>query len=255
MKRFFTTFILCFFVITTTAASMTAEAVQTTTQTALVGYPKSVNKYINDFAKVIDTTDAERIKSTLITLECQTGLHICIVTINDMANYQGTEKSIEKFATTLFNEWGIGKKDKNNGVLFLVALKNRKVRIELGSGYPKDYNARMASVIKNDIVPYFKQNQYSRGIYEGTMSIIKAVTREETWFEHYKWDILIWILITFLAMVVFSCFRSGRRGWGWAFIALIGGLLFLLWSMATSNNSSDGFGGGKSDGGGSSGDW
>jgi uncharacterized protein len=172
-----------------------------------------------------------------------------------MSDYQGTEKSIEKFATALFNTWGIGKKDKNNGVLFLVAVKNRKVRIALGSGYPSEYDKRMATIIKNDILPYFKQIQYSRGIYEGSMAIIKGITREETWFEHYKWDIAIWILIFIIAMVAFSCFRSGRRGWGWALLALIGGLLVLLWSMSNGDNKSDGFGGGKSDGGGAGGEW
>jgi uncharacterized protein len=56
-------------------------------------------------------------------------------------------------------------------------------------------------------------------------------------------------------MVAISCFRSGKKGWGWAVLALIGGLLLLLWSMSNGDKRSDGFGGGKSDGGGASDEW
>lgn len=234
------------------------KAEKKTEQTASqkhIGYPTSTNKYINDFANVIEAADADRTKNTLESLETQTGIQLCVVTINSMNDYQGTENSIEKFATNLFNTWGIGKKDKNNGVLLLVAVKDHKVRITLGSGYPSDYNGRMATVIKNDLVPFFKHDQYSRGIYEGSVAIVKAITKEETWFEHYKWDILVWIIIFIIVMVAISCFRSGKKGWGWGLLALGGGLLLLLWSMSSGDNKSDGFGGGKSDGGGAGGEW
>ena len=228
---------------------------KTEKKTEQTGYPTSTNKYVNDFAKVIEAADAERLKNTLESLETQTGIQLCVVAINSMRDYQGTESTIEKFATNLFNTWGIGKKDKNNGVLLLVAVKDRKVRIALGSGYPSDYNGRMATVIKNDLIPFFKHDQYSRGIYEGSIAIIKTLTKEETWFQHYMWDIILWMLIFIIAMVAFSCFRSGKNGWGWGLLALIGGLLLLLWSMSSGDNKTDGFGGGKSDGGGSSGEW
>lgn len=220
----------------------------------VVGYPKSSNKYVNDFANIIDAPDAERIKKTFESVEDQTGIEVCVVTINSMQDYQGTESSIEKFATALFNSWGIGKKDKNNGVLLLVAVKDRKVRIELGSGYPRSYDSIASNIIKTDIIPYFKQNQYSRGIYEGSVAIVKNLTKEASWFDYYKWHLLLWVLIIICAGVAFSCFRSGKKGWGWALIALIGVLLLFLWNLSSSNKS-DGFGGGSSSGGGSSGDW
>lgn len=220
-----------------------------------IGYPTSVNKYVNDFAKVIEAADTERLKNTLESLETQTGIQLCVVTIDSMSDFQGTEQSIKPFATGLFNAWGIGKKDANNGVLLLVAVKDHKVRITLGRGYPSDYDARMATVIKNDLLPFFKHNQYSRGIYEGSLAIIKTITKEETWLERHVWDIIIWILIFIIAMVAFSCFKSGKTGWGWGLLALIGGLLLLLWSMSSGDNKSDGFGGGKSDGGGADGEW
>lgn len=223
-------------------------------QQPVKGYPNSINKYVNDFAKIIDQADAERIKKLVENVEEQTGIEICIVTINSIRDYQSTEPIFEKFATTLFNTWKIGKKDKNNGVLLLVAANDRKVRIELGSGYSSTYNQRAANIIKSDILPYFKQGQYSRGIYEGVQAIIKNVTREPTWTEKYLGIIIIFIIILIMVFMAISCFRSGKKGWGWAILAGIGALLLFLWYMS-SGNKSDGFGGGSSSGGGSSGDW
>lgn len=225
-----------------------------TNVTQMIGYPKSESKYINDFAKSIDAADSERIKKSLESVEEQTGIEICVVTINSIQDYKETDANFEKFATELFNNWGIGKKDKNNGVLLLAAIKDRKVRIELGSGYPRSHDQIAAQIIKTDIVPYFKQGQYSRGIYEGSMAIVKSLTKEVSWFDYHKWDLLLWLLIFICIGVAISCFRSGKKGWGWGLLAVAGALLLFLWSLS-SNNKSDGFGGGKSSGGGSSGDW
>lgn len=240
--------------ISDTKVEQKTDPVEQKNTTQTMGYPKSENKYINDFAKAIDAVDAEKIKKALETVEEQTGIEICVVTINSINDYQGTEVNFEKFATGLFNTWGIGKQDKNNGVLLLAAIKDRKVRIELGSGYPSSHNQIAAQIIKVDIVPYFKQGQYSRGIYEGSMAIVKNLTKEVSWFDYYKWHILLWILIIICIGVAISCFRSGKKGWGWGLLALVGVFLLFLWSLSSSNKS-DGFGGGKSSGGGSSGDW
>ncbi|MFH1832012.1 MAG: TPM domain-containing protein [bacterium] len=231
---------------------VTKDALQDIAQ--ITGYPKSLNKYVSDFAKIIDPADAERIQKTFESVEEQTGIEIALVTINSIHDYKDTETNFERFTTGLFNNWGIGKKDKNNGVLFLVAQKDRKVRIELGSGYDKIYDERVTAIIKTDILPYFKRDQYSRGIYEGSIAIIKAVTKEATWWERNMWNVIIWLLIVICALVAYSCFKSGKKGWGWFLLAGIGALLLLLWSM-NSSNKSDGHGGGSSSGGGGSGEW
>ncbi|MFC1894387.1 hypothetical protein ACFLYH_00375 [Candidatus Dependentiae bacterium] len=111
----------------------------------------------------------------------------------------------------------------------------------------------MKSVIENDIIPYFKMNQYSRGIYEGTHGIITCVTKKVSWLEFYKWHILICLLIIFLSLATISCFRSGKKSWGWVLFTLIGLLFIFLWKIG--GRSSDNFGGGSSSGGGASGKW
>jgi uncharacterized protein len=227
-----------------------------TTATQTPGYPQIINKYINDFAKVIDDADAERIKNKLDSVEDQTGIEICVVTINSMQDYQDQKITIEQFATGLFNTWGIGKKETNNGALLLVAIKDRKLRIELGSGYSESLDSAAAKIIKSEIIPYFKHEQYSRGIYEGTMALVKKLTIEESWLDHYKWHLLVWLLIALCAGISISCFKSGKKGWGWGLLALIGVLLLFLWKLSSSKKSGGGkFGGGRSSGGGSSGSW
>ncbi|MCK5632749.1 TPM domain-containing protein [bacterium] len=217
-------------------------------------YPQPINKYVNDFANVIDKLDTQKIKESLKRIDQQTGTEITVVTINSINDYKKTEKVFEHFATELFNNWGIGKKKRNDGILLLAAIKDRKVRIELGSGYQGVYNRLAQSVIQNDIVPYFKQNQYSRGIYQGVHGIITSVTKEVSWLEFYKWPILMLIVILILILAAISAFRSGKNGWGGALLIAIGFLLFFLIKMLISKSSS-GFGGGKSSGDGASGDW
>lgn len=73
----------------------------------------------------------------------KTGIEAVVVTINSIGDYQTGDATIEAFATNLFNTWGIGHKKENNGVLILVAVKDRKARIELGKGYGREYDSAM----------------------------------------------------------------------------------------------------------------
>jgi uncharacterized protein len=238
----------------------------------IIGYPKSINKYVNDFAKIIDVVDVQQIKQMLDLLEKQTGVEVSIVTINSINDYQVPEITFEKFSTALFNTWGIGKKDTNNGILFLVAVKDHKVRIELGSGYPRSYDQIASKIIKNDIVPYLKQSQYSYGIYKGTQAILKNLTKKGAWYKYYMWHIIIWILMFIVLGIAISCFQSGKKGWRWGFLFMFTLPFVFFWQLGLgkksgssgggsssdsgdSGSSSGGFGGGSSSGGGASGGW
>jgi uncharacterized protein len=219
------------------------------------GYPNHTDDYLNDFAKTITKADSKAIRTMFKDLEKQTGIEAVVVTINSIKDYKTKDPTIEKFATGLFNSWGVGHKKENNGVLILVAVKDRKCRIELGGGYGKRYDAVMKSVIDKKMIPYFKSDDYSRGIYEGSRGVIEGVTKKISWFDYHKWHILIGVLILICIFAGFSCIRSGKTGWGWAFFAAAAVLLFFLFRMLSSNNSSSGFGGGSSFGGGASGSW
>ena len=218
-------------------------------------YPKPSDDYVNDFAGVLNKPDSEAIRKMFKALEDKTGVEAVVVTINSINDYNKGDATLESFATNLFNTWGVGHKKENNGVMLLIAVKDRNCRIELGSGYGRIYDPAMKQVIEENMIPYFKTDDYSRGIFEGSRGVIEKITKKVSWFSFHKWHILIGGLVLICIFAGFSCMRSGKNGWGWAFFAAAGVLIFFLFSMLASGKGSSGFGGGSSFGGGASGSW
>jgi uncharacterized protein len=218
-------------------------------------YPSPTDDYVNDYANILSQPDTDAIRKMFKDLEYQTGIEALLVTIGSIEDYNTNDVTIEQFATNLFNTWGIGHKKENNGLLILVAVKDRKCRIELGRGFGNRYDSTMKQVIDEKMIPYFRTNDYSRGIYEGSRGVIEKVTIKISWFDFYKWHIAIAALIIICIFAGISCMRSGNTGWGWAFFAAAGMLLAFLLRMLSMGKSSGGFGGGSSFGGGASGSW
>lgn len=220
-------------------------------------YPQAESTYFNDWAEVVSPGDAAEIIKMAKDLEHQTGIELVVVTIDSIYDYDTGDNSLESFATNLFNRWGVGDKKKNNGVMLLVAVKDRNVRIELGRGYGHRYDDVMKEVIDKRIIPHFKNDEYSRGIYEGTRATIEKVTKKVSWFQYYKWHLLLGVLIVICIFAGISCMKSGKKGWGWAFFAAAGVLFIFLIKMIFSGKGNGGgsFGGGSSFGGGASGSW
>ena len=98
------------------------------------------------------------------------------------------ETPIEDYAVRLFKEWGIGKKGKDNGVLFLIAPNEKRMRIEVGYGLEGAINDALAGRIMDRVViPFFKSGETSRGIANGTISIVDTiVTNENLQFDPKK---------------------------------------------------------------------
>ena len=96
--------------------------------------------------------------------------------INSVSDYDTSDTSIEAFSTTLFNLWGIGDAARNNGVLIVMAVGDRDVRIELGAGYDSSYDARMQAVIDDHMLPHFREGHYSRGLYRGSRALVADLT-------------------------------------------------------------------------------
>lgn len=143
---------------------------------AQTAYPSPQELFVNDFANRISQEDAANIRQLLADLKEDTGIEGTVVTIHAISDYQTGDETIESFATALFNKWGIGDKEKNNGVLLLVAINDRQVRIEVGSGYGDSQNDAMQEVISEHIIPSFRREQYSQGIYQGVRAIVGKLT-------------------------------------------------------------------------------
>lgn len=136
------------------------------------GYPDYGNTRVNDFAHLLAPADVAQLRDLGDELRRSRGIEAVVVTIGSTHDYPaGGSQSFEQFATGLFNSWGIGDRNRNDGVLILVAVRDRKVRVELGSGYPREMDARMAHLIQTDFLPAFKRGDYRGGILQGTKAV------------------------------------------------------------------------------------
>ncbi len=82
----------------------------------------------------------------------------------------------KKFATDLFNYWGIGKEGMNNGVLFLVVFDNRRIEIEIGKGLSNILAPpTIQNILTTEIIPLFQDNNFDRGILNGVSALISRL--------------------------------------------------------------------------------
>lgn len=122
---------------------------------------------VNDFAKVFSSKFISSLEQKIFEVESQTTNQIAVVTIK---NLQGI--TIENYAEQLFQKWGIGQKNKDNGILLLVSIEDRKVRIEVGYGLePIITDGRAGEILRNYILPEFKKGDYEAGVLAGVNTI------------------------------------------------------------------------------------
>ncbi|AUH34922.1 TPM domain-containing protein [Paracoccus tegillarcae] len=131
---------------------------------------------INDFAQLLSNEDTRIIDEALIALQGDTGVQGTVVTLIDRARHGGTD-GLEPFAKRLFNDWGVGEADRNDGFMLLVLRDDREMRIELGAGYPGAADNAARAIIDNDILPAFRADEMSAGIRDGTLAIIDDIAR------------------------------------------------------------------------------
>lgn len=149
-------------------------ALSTLSAQAQGGYPP-LPASVNDYANVISPADEEALRQLFAATERDSDLQPVVITINTIAEYGTGDTSIESFATKLFNTRKLGDAQTNKGVLFVVAVKDRKVRIEVGKGFGDDYDAALQTVIDNDLLPAFRENNYSAGLKRGAQTALTAL--------------------------------------------------------------------------------
>lgn len=130
--------------------------------------------YINDFANVLSDDTKNYVFSNSKLIEEKTGAQIVVVTVGSLDG-----DSIENYSLNLFREWQIGQKDKNNGLLILLAPNERKVRIEVGYGLEGAINDAKAGRLRDEYgLPHFKNDDWNNGIKNLYMSILAEVYKE-----------------------------------------------------------------------------
>jgi uncharacterized protein len=123
---------------------------------------------VNDNAQILSENTRKSLGETLKEHENRTTNQIVILTIPSL---QG--ESIEDFANKVFNEWKIGQKDKDNGILIVVVPDERRMRIEVGYGLEGTLPDLLASrIIQNIMAPRFREGDFDDGITEGALAVI-----------------------------------------------------------------------------------
>ena len=237
---------------------------------------------VNDFANVIDASSERDIDARIRALERASGDVIVVATVQTFAPFG----SIEELAVKMFEASGIGQKDQDNGALILVAVDDRKVRIEVGYGLEEHLtDAFTGETIRNVITPRFRRGEMGQGLLEGTTALVNRVAARRgvaldgvpatPASERRRKEIPAGVIITllFIGLFLFTVIsgiasalsggsrRKKRRGpWsGWhGGVGAFGGGSFGGGFGGRSGGGGGGFGGfggGSSGGGGASGGW
>ena len=130
--------------------------------------------YVADYGNVITEATKEHIIGVNKSLRDKTGAQICVVTLDSLDG-----AAVEDYAVALFRKFGIGDKSKNNGVLLMIAVGDRRARIEVGYGLEGRLNdGRCGSIMDNYLVPYLKKNNFDEGILNTFDALASEVSAE-----------------------------------------------------------------------------
>jgi uncharacterized protein len=200
---------------------------------------------IHDDAHVLSSNDRAMVEYMVKAEEDSTSNQIAVLIIPSL---EGDD--IDSYAVRVAREWKLGDAKKDNGVLWVIAVEDRRMRIEVGRGLEGILtDAQSSRIDRNEVAPYFRQGDYSTGVKAGVVAIIQTIKGEyhndqplkrQRGKKPFSWASLIFLLIL---IIIFSRRGGGGRGGymsrgGW--ILPMGGL---------------GGGGGGGGFGGSSGSW
>jgi uncharacterized protein len=133
--------------------------------------PEPLSDTVSDFAQVLDPTAEARIQRLLEEQRAATGVQMVVVTMPAIEDFGATQgQRLDAYAKALFNAWGVGAADRDDGILMLVETEAREVRIALGEGYDAVYDGRAARVLSTAVLPEFREGRLAGGIEAGILS-------------------------------------------------------------------------------------
>ncbi len=201
------------------------------------GVPDKPQNFVNDYTETLSGGDRSSLESKVSNFEKVTGNEIAVAIIPSLDG-----DTIENVAQNIFAKWGIGKKDKNNGVLILVAIAERKTRIHTGYGVEGDLTDLETSYIQSEIMtPAFREGNYYVGINGAVDKIIEALSGNNIVPKEYSGTeksrgvsfefILAGIFILFQLLISFL----GRTKSWWAggvLGGIVGGIIWVFGSLS-----------------------
>ena len=223
-----------------------------------VSIPETPGNYVVDLAGIIDNSIEAKLNQYLKELEQKTTAQLAILTVNSLEG-----ESIEDFSITIaHSKWKLGQKGKDNGLLLVVSLKDRKYRIEVGYGLEGVIpDSLVGSIDRDYLVPFFRKGDYSNGIFAASTVLANVIAEEsgvkitgmpelrravsQTGKNQSPGIFGSMILLFFVVIMVILFIKNPRL-----FL-----MLLLLSSMGGRRGSWGGGGGGGFGGGGASGGW
>ena len=142
-----------------------------------IANPRQTNgSWVSDGAGVLQPQTEARLNQLIDQLEARNGSEIAVVTMDAVPKDQ-TAKTL---ATALFNRWGIGKADVNNGLLFLVAVDDRRLEVETGYGTETVLpDARVGRILDEQVVPRLRSGEIEAGIVAGTEAFVDVLFKAD----------------------------------------------------------------------------
>ncbi len=223
--------------------------------------PKLYNNLSNEFPQFLSASDASTLESKLVKFSQETSNQICVVIVDDLNGLEAAD-----YATKIINEWGVGKKGANNGVVILIkptgSANGRDLFIAIGYGLEGAIPDLATKRIREDeMYPYLKSGDNYTALDKATDKLMalakgeineKDYTRSSEPGSNFKTILLILVGIAFIYIFFFSKNNGGGGGYtytgsGRSFSG--GGSSF------GGGGGFGGFGGGSSGGGGSGGKW
>jgi uncharacterized protein len=208
--------------------------------------PPELKRYVTDLAGILSSGDVEAIEQMLRQYDDSTSSQFVVLIVPSLEG-----ESLEDFSLRVAEKNRIGRKGKDNGLLFLVSVNDRKMRFEVGYGLePVLTDAATAMIISEIVAPRFRTGNYAQGIHDAMLTAIQLASGEFTVSERSTrrqsededgnyLGLIIFIVIMYLVLKG-GRGRGGRGGGVWVIGGPFGGF---------------GGGGGGFGGGGSSGSW
>jgi len=194
--------------------------------------PEKPTGFVSDYAGMLKSEEKVLLENKLSEFEKQTTNEIAIVTIKSLDG-----NTIENVAQDIFTKWGIGKKDKNNGVLLLISLEDRQTRIQTGYGVEPYLTDLGTSYIQSEIItPAFKQENYFVGINGTVDKMIESLNGTQIIPDGYSggpkksgFGINALIFLIFIFQWVIAILARSKSWWaGGVFGGIVGILISIF---------------------------
>lgn len=144
--------------------------------------PGEIRTFVNDYAEILTPAQEQELASLLLEISNSGAAEYVVVTVSSLEG-----ESLESYSLRLAQE-KIGSKEKNNGLLLLVAVEDREYRFEVGRGLEGVLNdAKIGRIGRTYLVPYFRKGNYDQGILEASKSV-KSILLQEAESSYYLRD-------------------------------------------------------------------